>query len=138
GTTAPLRAVCRLLGPLRLRLQSTRAPEARTTSPQRFTSAARIFSNSAGLVANGSAPCALKLSTTFGSANAALTVSLMRVMRAGGVPLGAIRPNQGLTSKLLKPASAMVGISGNDLARLALVTARARSAPPLIEPATDG
>src|SRR5690606_1969408 len=107
-------------------------------SPQRLTSAASIFSNSAGLVANGSAPCALKLSTTLGSANAALTVSLIRAMRAGGVPLGAIRPNQGFTSKLLKPASAMVGISGNHLAGLAPGAAGGRGAPLVLEPATEG
>ena len=59
-------------------------------------------------------------------------------MSSGGVRLGAIRPNQGFTSKSAKPASAMVGMLANEAARFALVTAIGCSVPLRIDPATDG
>jgi hypothetical protein len=48
-----------------------------------------------------------------------------------GVPAGAIRPNQPEFSKPGKPLSATVGTSGSILDRSALVTASARSLPPV-------
>ncbi|MCY1462378.1 hypothetical protein D9M71_801440 [compost metagenome] len=50
-------------------------------------------------------------------------------MTSFGVPAGATRPNQAVTTMSFTPASAMVGTSGSSARRLSLVTASARSLP---------
>ena len=50
-------------------------------------------------------------------------------MISGGVPAGATTPSQNVACSLGKPASIVVGTSGNFGLRWGLVTASARSAP---------
>ena len=61
---------------------------------------------------------------------AAFTALLIFSITSLGVPLGAIKPNQELTSNGVTPLSSMVGISGAVGERVFVVTASARSFPP--------
>ena len=49
---------------------------------------------------------------------------------AAGVPAGAARPYQALTSKSGRPSSASVATAGSALLRCLVVTAKALTAPP--------
>src|SRR5260221_11755907 len=77
----------------------------------------------------GTAPRSRKPFLISAEANALLASRFMRATISFGVPLGAIRPNQELTSKPGRPASSTVGTSGMEGERSLVVTASARSLP---------
>ena len=78
------------------------------------------------------APIEASFSLPSGDASHAATSALIFAMIAGGVPAGASRPNHDDASNPGRPDSATVGTSGYAGARVAEVTANARSFPDLI------
>src|SRR5215471_4019754 len=78
------------------------------------------------------APIEASFSLPCGEASHFDTSSLIFAMIAGGVPAGTSKPNHDEASNPGRPDSAIVGMSGNAGARVAEVTASARSFPDLI------
>src|SRR6266850_479932 len=109
-------------------------PAARITSPRTVYSSLRKASNSAGDMNIGSLPRLARRSFMSGAASAFCTSALMRFSTSRGVPAGASMPTQKLNSARGKPASAMVGTSGNCAERFAVLTASASRRPSLIWP----
>src|ERR1700675_4895401 len=103
-------------------------PENLTTLPHFSVSAARNLPNSAGVIGIGSPPRSLILALSCGSASPAVMVALSLSMISAGVPAGAQVPSQAVASKP-GSSSAMAGTSGMTSARVAPVTAKARTRP---------
>src|SRR5450759_2315424 len=80
----------------------------------------------------GSEPSAVKRSLSSGECTILITSELILAMISRGVLAGAPSPFHATASKPLIPASSMVARSGKAFERCMLVTASARSLPPLI------
>ena len=100
-----------------------------TTSAQRVISARMKSPKASADIGPGTAPRSIKRSL-MSAVPSALTDSLLSLaMISLGVPFGATSPNQDCTSNPASPASPIVGTSGADGERCALVTASARNLP---------
>src|SRR5688572_8325128 len=114
------------------RLQSSRAPARRTTSPQRACSFAMYAANGSDSISEISRPSprirsALSLCCTM----RVISVESLAMMSCGN-PAGPAKPIHELISKPLTPASSIVGICGTCGSRVSVVTPSARSLPALI------
>src|SRR5712671_3295513 len=87
--------------------------------------------NSSGELAMGVDPSAERRSFTSGILITVAISVLKRATTSLGVPAGAMNPFQAIASYPGKPDSAMVGMSGYDVSRLALVTPNTLNLPDL-------
>src|SRR5262249_28695001 len=90
------------------------APEALITLAQSGASDSMAAANCAGEVPIGTMPSSSKRLRTSGSARMRTASRWSLAMIGSGVPAGASSPNQAVASKPGKPASTMVGRSGDD------------------------
>lgn len=119
-------------------VQSSFAPESRTTLAHVAMSAFSSAANASGAIRKASAPAFATFSATSGVRSASATSALIWRTAAAGVPAGANSPNQGVTSKPAMPDSAIVGMSRKAGERFGLVTASGRIVPLAMKPATEG
>ena len=104
-------------------------PASRITLPQRSISLDSSWPSASGVLLAASTPCPAIFWRTSARASAATDSRLSRSITARGVPAGANRPNQEVTSKSRRPDSMTVGTSGISLLRWRPVMAMARSLP---------
>lgn len=118
--------------PLRINQRGSRLHDS-TLIPVRFTNSDHFCISLRIMAANtawpGSAPILSQRFRMAGSAKSFCSTLAMRSTIVGGVPAGATRPLQPVTSEPSKPDSAIVRTSGACGNRFALVRAMARKPP---------
>src|SRR6218665_813913 len=112
-------------------------PALRITGPQRAISASRWVLSPSGVILSAGGMSELRSAKrcfTTGSCKAKRSAVLSFFNASGGVPLGAYRPCQTLTSKPLRPCSSSVGTFGSAVSRRGTVTPNTLTRPSLITP----